>query len=417
MSYSLDLEQGALGARIKVVGVGGAGGNAVNTMIQSKLEGVDFIVANTDRQALDNNLAQSRLQIGAALTRGLGAGADPKVGEKAALESQADIATAVSDADMVFVTTGLGGGTGTGAAPIVAKAAREAGALTVAVVSKPFHFEGKKRMRKAEEGLDAIREAVDTIIVVPNERLVAMAGDQMSLIEAFRCADTILYNAVKGVSDLITQGGLVNVDFADVKSVMQSAGLALMGTGEASGERRAIEAAELAISSPLLEDAQINGASGVLVNVTAGPDLKMTEISAAVGLIEEVADDDANIIFGAVIDEEMGESIRVTVIATGFPEPASPRLRARDSGAVTDNFNAREHRGLQQSARRDEAVARAVPPPPSYGASAYGAPSYASPRSEMSGAHPTPREDFSAVASTAHANSGMSVRTGSDYES
>lgn len=405
MSYNLDMPQSTPGARIKVVGVGGAGGNAVNTMIQSQLEGVEFIVANTDRQALDSNLAPTKLQIGTALTRGLGAGADPKVGEKAALESQAEITSSVTDADMVFVTTGLGGGTGTGAAPIVAKQAREAGALTVAVVSKPFSFEGRRRMKRALEGMEAMRDAVDTIIVVPNERLMAVAGEEMTFIEAFREADRILYNAVKGVSDLITVGGLINVDFADVKAIMQNAGLALMGTGEATGENRAQMAAELAVSSPLLEDAQINGATGILINIAAGPNLRMIEVQEAAGYVEDAADEDANIIVGAVIDEDLGDTLRVTVIATGFPDLNRERLAIGNAGAsvITDNFaSSRDMRHAGPYGQRREESANA-----------YAAPPHAA-RSEMAPPQSLPQD--ARVASSAMHLGAASVRAGGDYE-
>ena len=304
-------------ARIKVIGVGGAGGNAVNTMIQSKLENVEFIAANTDSQALANSLAATRIRLGENVTRGLGAGANAEVGAKAASENQGRIAEALKDADMVFVTAGMGGGTGTGAAPIVAKIAREQGALTVGVVSKPFAFEGRRRARAAEQGLQQLRDAVDTLIVIPNDRLLTLAGDDLSFIEAVRLADQVLFNAVRGVSDLITIGGYINVDFADVRSVMEGMGLALMGTGEAEGEDRARVAAEYAISSPLLEDAQLSGATGVLINITGGLDMKMSEFNAASQLIQREAHEDANVIVGAVVDESMEGRVKVTVIATG----------------------------------------------------------------------------------------------------
>lgn len=332
------------GARIKVIGVGGAGGNAINTMIQSELGGVEFIAANTDRQALEDNLAEVKVQLGESLTRGLGAGASPEVGKQAALESQSQLAELLSNTDMVFVTAGMGGGTGTGAAPVVAKLAREAGALTVAVVSKPFKFEGRRRLKAALAGMADLREAVDTIIVIPNDRLLAVAGPEMTMIEAFRYVDLVLFNAVKGVSDLITVTGMINVDFADVKAVMKSTGLALMGTGEAAGEDRAYTAASDAISSPLLEDASIAGATGVLINVTAGPDIKLFEVNKAVELIENEAHEDANIIFGAVIDEAMEDRFKVTVIATGFPDPAVADMnaaRASVKKTITDNFSGR----------------------------------------------------------------------------
>lgn len=329
------------GARIKVVGVGGAGGNAVNTMIQSELSGVEFIAANTDRQALENSLATHRIQLGESLTRGLGAGANPEIGKQAATESLSMVSDLVKGADMVFVTAGMGGGTGTGAAPVIAKSAKESGALTVGVVSKPFKFEGRKRMRKALEGLEELRKAVDTIIVVPNERLLAVAGSEMPFVEAFRHVDQVLHGAVKGVSDLINIDGYVNVDFADVKSVMFQTGLALMGTGEASGEDRAREAAEMAISSPLLEDACISGAMGILVNITGGPDFTLAEMSTAMELIEEEADEDANIIMGCVVDESIGDTVRVTVIATGFPDNTVENVMTGSSQkrrTITNNF-------------------------------------------------------------------------------
>lgn len=306
------------GARIKVIGVGGAGGNAVNTMIQSGLDGVEFIVANTDAQALENSLAEHKIQLGANVTRGLGAGADPDVGQSAASENQARIADALEGADMVFVTAGMGGGTGTGAAPVIAKLARDQGALTVGVVTRPFPFEGRKRARVAEDGLLALEDEVDTLIVIPNERLLAISGPETTFLEAFRYADRVLYNGVQGVSELITTPGYINVDFADVKSVMNNRGMALMGTGVASGEDRARVAAEEAIASPLLEDANIDGATGVLINITGGPDLTIHEGTEAAELVQSTADTEANVIFGTVFDEEMSDEIKVTVIATGF---------------------------------------------------------------------------------------------------
>lgn len=330
------------GAKIKVVGVGGAGGNAVNTMIQSELSGVEFIAANTDRQALENSLAAHRVQLGEKLTRGLGAGAAPDTGHQAAMESLSEVSDLVEGSDMVFVTAGMGGGTGTGAAPVIARAARETGALTIGVVCKPFKFEGRKRMRTAQAGLDALRDEVDTIIVVPNERLLAVAGEQMPIVEAFRHVDQVLYGAVKGVSDLINIDGYVNVDFADVRAVMFETGLALMGTGEASGDERAREAAEMAISSPLLEDASISGATGILVNITGGPDLALQEMAAAMELIEDEADEDANIIFGCVVDESIGDKVRVTVIATGFPDRTAEGVMGssgKRKRTITDNFD------------------------------------------------------------------------------
>lgn len=321
--FALEDEQDTIrGARIKVVGVGGGGGNALNTMIASGLEGVEFIAANTDRQALDQNLAATKIRLGTNLTKGLGAGADPSKGRSAASEDQARIGEALEGADMVFVTAGMGGGTGTGAAPVIAKIARDLGALTVGVVTRPFTFEGKRRGRVAGDGLEALRNEVDTLIVVPNDRLLAISDANTTMLDAFRHADAVLVNAVQGISDLITVGGYINVDFADVKSVMCDMGMALMGTGTASGERRAEDAAELAISSPLLDDVTIDGATGVLINITGGLNLGIHEINAASSIIQESAHPDANIIFGTVIDESLEDEVRITVIATGFDRAA-----------------------------------------------------------------------------------------------
>jgi cell division protein FtsZ len=321
-------------AKIKVIGVGGGGSNAVNTMIGYNLTGVDFIAANTDAQALRASLSPIKIQLGSEITKGLGAGSDPSVGEKAAQESDELIRGTLSGADMVFITAGLGGGTGTGGAPVIASIAKESGALTVAVVTKPFQFEGKRRDRQAEQGIEELRKIVDTLIVIPNQRLLSMGGRNMSLIEAFKKADDILYHAVKGISDLILIPGLINLDFADVRNIMSEMGLALMGTGIARGENRAVEAAQRAISSPLLEDNSIQGARGVLLNITGGPDMSLYEINEASSLIQAEAHDDANIIFGTVVDETMGDEVRITVIATGFEEnekrkqemPAVPKL-------------------------------------------------------------------------------------------
>lgn len=305
-------------AKIKVIGVGGGGGNAVNMMIAYNLSGVDFIVANTDSQAMVASKAPIKVQLGAEITKGLGAGSDPEIGKRAAIESRDRIHEVLDGADMIFVTAGLGGGTGTGGAPVVAEIARDIGALTVAVVTKPFQFEGKKRSRQAEEGLAELKKVVDTLIVVPNQRLLSISGRNMSLPDAFKKADDILYNGVKGISDLIMVPGLINLDFADVKNVMSEMGLALMGTGVAGGDNRAIEAAQKAISSPLLEDNSIQGARGVLLNITGGPEMTLFEVNEASSLVQAEAHEDANIIFGTVVDETMGEEIRITVIATGF---------------------------------------------------------------------------------------------------
>jgi cell division protein FtsZ len=315
-----------ISARIKVIGVGGGGGNAVNTMIAYNLQGVDFIAANTDTQALGASASPIKIQLGAQVTKGLGAGANPEVGKMAAMETRDLLRQHLEGADMVFITAGLGGGTGTGGAPIIAEMAKEMGALTVAVVTKPFQFEGKKRNLQADEGIAELRGSVDTLIAVPNQRLLSLGGRNLSLLDAFKKADDILYHAVKGISDLIIVPGLINLDFADVKNIMCQMGLALMGTGSASGENRAIEAAQKAISSPLLEDNTIQGAHGVLLNITGGPDMTLHEINEASTLIQKEAHEDANIIFGTVIDHNMGDEIRITVIATGFEDTTQRRI-------------------------------------------------------------------------------------------
>ena len=297
-----------LQASIKVIGVGGGGGNALNNMIESGLKGVDFIAANTDAQALQHNLAPSKLQLGSEITRGLGCGADPEKGRGSALEVRERIREQLEGTDMVFVTAGLGGGTGTGAAPVVAEVAREIGALTVGVVTKPFAFEGRVRQKHAEKGLDALHRVVDTVITIPNQRLLALAGKNTAMQDAFELADEVLFNAVRGISDLITIHGLINLDFADVRTIMNEMGVALMGTGAAQGEERALEAARSAISSPLLEDLSIDGAHGVLINITGGPDMTLFEVNEASSLIQEAAHEDANIIFGAVIYEKIGRA-------------------------------------------------------------------------------------------------------------
>ena len=315
-------------AQIKVIGVGGGGGNAINTMIESSVHGVDFVVANTDRQALAANMAPQRLQIGQTLTKGLGAGANPEIGREAALEDRENIAAALEGADMVFITAGMGGGTGTGAAPVIASIARNLGALTVAVVTKPFLFEGSRRRRHAEQGILALREEVDTLITLPNQRLLSITDQGTSMMDAFKKVDEVLLHAVQGISDLITFHGIVNVDFADVRTIMTDQGMALMGTGCASGQARALDAATQAVSSPLLEDMSIDGATGILINVTGSSSMTLHEIHQASTLIQEAADDDANIIFGSVIDESMGDALKVTVIATGFDRSESGRRQA-----------------------------------------------------------------------------------------
>jgi cell division protein FtsZ len=328
-------EEGCAGARIKVVGVGGGGSNAVNRMVQAGFDGVEFVVANTDLQALRSNAATVKLQIGSKLTKGLGAGADPNVGRSAALEDTDKIIQALDGADMIFVTTGLGGGTGTGAAPVIASLASELGALTVAVVTKPFKFEGKKRQIQAERGLEALRDCVDTIITIPNERLLSIIDRTTSMTDAFATADDVLRQAIQGISDLILVPGLINLDFADVKTIMSGMGLAMMGTGVAEGPDRALEAARRAISSPLLEGASVNGARGVIINVTGGPDLSLVEVSEASCIVQEAADEDANIIFGAVIDPSLKGKVKITVIATGFGIQSATRPATSPSQAST----------------------------------------------------------------------------------
>ena len=306
------------GARIKVIGVGGGGSNAVNRMVTVGLDSVDFIVANTDAQALAQSTAPARLQLGGRLTKGLGAGADPNIGRQAALEDTEQLIGALDGADMVFVTAGLGGGTGTGAAPVIANLASELGALTVAVVTKPFKFEGKRRNVQAERGLEELKECVDTVITIPNERLLATIERTTSLPDAFRKSDDVLLQAIQGISDLIVMPGLINLDFADVTTIMSGMGLAIMGTGVGEGESRAVDAATRAVSSPLLEDTSVEGARGVIVNVTGGSDLSMIEVSEATSIIQEAAHEEANIIFGAVVDPSMEGRVKITVVATGF---------------------------------------------------------------------------------------------------
>jgi cell division protein FtsZ len=313
------------GAKIKVIGVGGGGSNAVNRMVEVGLSGVEFIVANTDAQALDHSKAAVKIQLGQKLTKGLGAGADPNVGRQAALEDTDMIIQALSGADMIFVTTGLGGGTGTGAAPVIASLGSELGALTIGVVTKPFKFEGKKRALHAETGLEALRECVDTIITIPNERLLMVVDRRTTMTEAFGLADDVLRQAIQGISDLILVPGLINLDFADVKTIMSGMGVAMMGTGMADGDGRAMHAAQRAVSSPLLEDSSVTGARGVIINVTGGPDMSLMEVNEASSVIQESAHEDANIIFGAVIDPNLTGRIKITVIATGFDRKGSSR--------------------------------------------------------------------------------------------
>lgn len=327
-----------IGANIKVVGVGGGGSNAVTTMIEGHMTGVEFIVANTDIQALNANKAASKIQLGLGLTKGLGAGANPDIGRRAAIESYNEIVEKLEGADMVFVTAGMGGGTGTGGAPVVAKIARELGALTIGVVTKPFMFEGKKRGKHAEAGLQELQENVDTLIVIPNQKLLSIAGEKTPLLETFKKADEVLLQAVKGISDLINIRGLINLDFADIRTVMKEKGMAIMGTGSAKGENRAVEAATFAISSPLLENIKIDGATGIIINVTGGSDLSLYEVNEASTLITEAAHEDAEIIFGAVIDDTLGDEVRVTVIATGFHEHEEKKNSVQDIFSGMQNF-------------------------------------------------------------------------------
>lgn len=325
-------------AKIKVIGVGGGGGNAVKTMIRAKLEGVEFIAANTDIQALRTHEAMVKIQLGNELTRGLGAGSNPDVGRNAALEDARLIQEALTGADMVFITAGMGGGTGTGAAPVIARIAKEVGALTVGVVTKPFGFEGKKRQRQAENGILELKKEVDTLITIPNEKLLNVSGKDTPILDTFKMADTVLLQAVKGISDLITIPGLINLDFADVKTVMRETGMALMGAGAASGENRAMNAAKLAISSPLLENVSISGATGILLNVTGSSSMTLFEVNEACKLVQQEAHEDANIIFGAVIDDRMKDTLQVTVIATGFNKEESKRAADLSSERPTPHL-------------------------------------------------------------------------------
>jgi len=345
-------------ARMKVVGVGGGGGNAVNRMIEEDLEGVDFISVNTDAQVLKLSKADVRIQIGHKLTRGLGAGARPEIGAQALEENRDEMRRALEGADLVFITAGMGGGTGTGAAPLIAEMAREMGALTIAIVTKPFLFEGKKRMKQAEQGLAELKRAADTMIVVPNERLLAVVGKGTSFKDALKKADEVLLHATQGISDLIRVTGEVNVDFADVRTVMSNRGAALMGTGFGAGENRSMEAAQEAISSPLLDNISISGAAGVLINITGGMDLAIDEVTTISSIIQEAAGDDAEIIFGAVHDPSMKEEVRVTVIATGFDRDAVPAER------VTDNVIRADFRSHQRLGQGPEGTTTRTTYPP-----------------------------------------------------
>jgi cell division protein FtsZ len=345
MAISIEFADDAeLRARIKVVGCGGGGGNALTTMIQSGLEGVEFIAANTDAQSLAAQMAPVKIQLGPNLTKGLGAGGNPEVGRKAALEDVTRIAEALQGADMVFVTAGMGGGTGTGAAPVIAQIARDQGALTVGVVTKPFLFEGRRRWKNAESGIAAFADSVDTIITIPNQKLLALDDEDLSMLEAFKRADDVLVQAVRGISDLIINAGMINVDFADVKTIMSNTGRALMGTGFGKGATRAMDAAQMAISSPLLDDVCVDGATGILLNFTAGPDIKLREINEAASLVQQAAHEDANIIFGVVTDPDMHDVVKVTVIATGFDGVAAreepPARPARTTVSIPQQMSA-----------------------------------------------------------------------------
>lgn len=331
---SQEAEKIANGAKIIVVGIGGGGCNAVNTMIKAGLTGVEYIVANTDAQALNASMAPTKVQLGVEITKGLGAGANPEIGRKAALEEYEKLSDVIQGSDMVFVTAGMGGGTGTGAAPVIAKLAKELGALTVGVVTKPFIFEGKKRFRQAEEGIKVLEECVDSLITIPNQRLLYLAGESLSLVETFKKADEVLLNAVRGISDLINNTGHINADFADVKTVMENKGLALMGTGICTGPDRAIKAATEAISSPLLEDITIDGATGIIINITGSEGLTMHETNEAVTLIMEAADEDAEIIFGTVIDDSLEDEVKVTVVATGLGGEERVQVSTREKVEV-----------------------------------------------------------------------------------
>lgn len=351
-------ERAEMSAKLKVIGVGGAGGNAINTMVAAGLSGVDFISINTDAQSLEQNSAPSRVQIGKHLTQGLGAGANPDIGRQAIEEDRDEVARTLAGADMVFVTAGMGGGTGTGAAPVVAEIAKELGALTVGIVTKPFTFEGLKRMQRADQGIQEMRKSVDTLIVIPNQRLFAVVDKSTPLLDAFKVADDVLLHATKGISDLITVPGLINLDFADVRTIMAEMGDALMGTGYAKGEGKAMQAAQQAIASPLLEGVSIRGARGVLVNITGGTEMSLYEISDATTVIYEEAGEDANIIFGAVIDKDLKDEIFITVIATGFnaddravvKTPQAPKIEVNPKVLDLPTFMRERKRKAEESA-------------------------------------------------------------------
>ncbi len=338
MSINLTLPAGSIESelkpRITVIGVGGAGGNAVNNMISSGLEGVEFLVANSDAQALSHSKSERRIQMGINITQGLGAGANPDIGRAAAEESMEEIISHMRDANMVFITAGLGGGTGTGAAPVIAKAAREYGILTVGVVTKPFQFEGANRMKMAEAGLGELQQYVDTLLIIPNQNLFRVANEKTTFADAFKMADDVLYSGVRGVTDLMVMPGLINLDFADIKSVMGEMGKAMMGTGEAEGERRATEAAEQAIANPLLDDISMSGAKGVLINITAGSDITLFEVDEAANRIRDEVDGDSNIIFGSTFDETLEGRVRVSVVATGIESVAGVRREPAEAEKI-----------------------------------------------------------------------------------
>lgn len=387
--------------KIKVIGVGGAGCNALNSMVAGgNIHCVDFISANTDLQALERSLAKVRVQIGRDCTRGLGAGARPDVGRQAALEDRERLRASIEGADMVFVTAGMGGGTGTGAAPVIAQIARECGALTVGVVTRPFPFEGKPRARHAEAGIAELRQSVDALVTIPNSRLLALAGMKMTMKSAFQKADEVLGQAVKGIADIVTESGLVNVDFADVRTIMQGAGLALMGTGMAKGEDRAVEAARMAVNSPLLDEVSIHGATGVLINVTGSSDFALSELDEVTSLIQKAAHDEANIIVGTVIDDSMGEWVRVTVVATGFVTAAQPQPEVTGRQAITAPIPAVDRSQRVYAASQSwngvnpgATVMTTPPPPPSI--------RLTMPNGEMTRVTPNPRESLAAQDDTA----------------
>ena len=335
IKLSMPKPEADLKPRITVVGVGGAGGNAVNNMIQANLEGVDFVVANTDAQSLGQSTADRKIQLGSTITQGLGAGSRPEIGRAAAEETLDEILDHLAGSHMVFVTAGMGGGTGTGAAPVIARSVREHGILTVGVVTKPFHFEGNHRMKTAEEGIEELQQFVDTLIIIPNQNLFRVANEKTTFAEAFKMADNVLYSGVRGVTDLMVMPGLINLDFADVRTVMSEMGKAMMGTGEADGESRAIAAAEAAISNPLLDDITMKGAQGVLINITGGPDMTLFEVDEAANRIREEVDNEANIVFGSTFDAEMEGLLRVSVVATGIEAEAVSSPRPMPSGLST----------------------------------------------------------------------------------